>query len=836
MKSLASQTSAICAFAAIFAVATMLVSQPAARQLVGPLPNGGFLLNSGWQLRPAGKQIPLDTLPMSSVLTPDGKYLLVLNGGYRPPSVSVLDVAAEKEVDRMTLADAFLGISLSANGRTVYVGGGSRARVFEMSLSPEGKLGRGREFEITAEAIRRPQDFTADVASGPDGRLIYAVDLFHDAIVVINTQSGRVIERWKSVRRPYRILFHPDGKSFFVSSWADGTVGQFDTNTGESLGTVRVGPRATDMVWSNRKPTLEEGEDAPTYAARLFVSAANTNNVYVIGVSEAKAMTVVETINVAMTPRHPLGMSPTALGLSPDQTTLYVACSDANAAAVADISSKRTRVKGFVPTGWYPTAARTVADGRLFILNGRGLRSYANLDGPNPTRRPNPSHGGIANPGYVGRLQTGSASVIAPFTDDQLAAWTRTALANSPYNDNLLDVVETGASNPIPSQPGKPSPIQHVLYIVKENRTYDQVFGDLGKGNGDASLIVFHEKTNPNHRKLAREFVLFDNFYVNSDVSADGHNWATAAIAPDYTQKMWPNSYAGRRKNYDYEGGEPANAPPAGYIWTQALSAGISMRNYGYMVTNRTPAVAPGGDQVQAIRDPALAKVTNRKYRTFDLDYPDVERAKTFIEDFSQLEAAGALPKLMIMRLGNDHTSGTAAGKISPLAAMADNDYALGMIVDAISHSKAWATTAIFVVEDDAQNGADHVDSHRSPAFVISPYTHTGAIDSTLYNQAAMLRTMELILGLRPMTHYDAGARPMSAAFTAQPDPRPYTVAKPQYPLDERNPAASATAQRSNRMDFSEADRIDEDELNDILWRAIRKTEPPVPVRSFFGH
>jgi DNA-binding beta-propeller fold protein YncE len=529
-----------------------------------------------------------------------------------------------------------------------------------------------------------------------------------------------------------------------------------------------------------------------------------------------------------------LGMTPTAVALNPDQTRLFVACSDANAVAVADISEKRTRVKGFIPTGWYPTAVRTVSDGRLFILNGRGLRSYPNPNGPGPFRRPAPSHGGTAVVEYVGSIQKGTASVIAPFTDEQLSAWTKETLANSPYHDDLLDFVQTGAGSPIPVHPGNPSPIQHVIYIVKENRTYDQVFGDIGKGNGDPSLTLFTEDSTPNQRKLAREFVLFDNFYVNSDVSADGHNWATAAIAPDYVQKMWPNSYAGRRKHYDYEGGEPANTPPAGYIWNNALSAGIPMRNYGYFVTNRKTPTADG-DQVQAFRDPALLPVTNRHYRGFDLGYPDVERAKTFLKDMQQFEASGQMPKFIIMRLGNDHTSGTSPGKVAPLSSMADNDYALGMLVEGVSKTRFWASTAIFVVEDDAQNGPDHVDSHRSPALVISPYTHSGTIDSTLYNQASMLRTMELILGLRPMTHFDAGARPMSTAFMTKPDTRPFEVVKPQRSLEELNPAASPTAARSLKMDFTEADRIDDDELNDILWRAIRKSDSPAPTRSYFA-
>lgn len=535
-----------------------------------------------------------------------------------------------------------------------------------------------------------------------------------------------------------------------------------------------------------------------------------------------------------MTPNQPLGMTPSALALNADESRLYVVCSDANAVAVADVTGQRSRVQGFIPTGWYPTAARAMNDGTLVILNGRGLRSYPNPRGPSPVRRPESVHKGTAAAEYVGRLQTGSASIVSPFTGEQLEEYTATVLANSPYEDVKMIGVNVPADSPIPPSPGAPSPIQHVIYIVKENRTYDQVFGGLEKGNGDPSLSLFGEKASPNHHKLARDFVLFDNFYVNSDVSADGHNWSTAAIAPDYVQKLWPNSYGGRRRHYDYEGTEPAATPPAGYLWTNAAAAGVSMRNYGYFVNN-LPKPSPDGTQVGSVRDPVLDKVTNRRYRGFDMDYPDIERAKILIEDLAQFEKSGEMPRLLLVRLGNDHTSGTAPGKIAPLSAMADNDYALGMIVESVSRSRFWPTTAIFVLEDDAQNGPDHVDSHRSIAFVISPYARRGTVDSTMYNTTSVLRTMELILGLRPMTHFDAGARAMTACFQAKPDLKPYTAEKPRMPLDDRNPASSPTAARSARLDLSEADRIDDDELNDILWRAIRGTEPPAPVRSFFA-
>jgi len=816
-------------FLFVFVCAAMLCSQPSLREQVGAQPDGSFLLSTGWRIRPVGTQVPLDTLPMSSALSHDGKFLLVLNGGHKPPSISVLSLTPAREIARVPVADAWLGLTFSPDGKFVYVGGGSRDCVYEFTFSPEGELKPSREFDVTPAAQLTANDFIGDVETSPDGHLIYAADLYRDAIAVINPQSGRVIDRFKTGRRPYRILFHPDGKSFFVSSWADGAVYEHDATSGERLGVLRLGPHTTDMVLSDRK--IPEMENAPNY--RLFVAAGNTNSVFVVGVSDRKDMKLIESVNVALTPRHPLGMTPSAVALNPDQTRLLVTCSDANAVAVVDVSEERSLVEGFIPTGWYPMAARTLADQRVLVLNGRGLGSHPNPGYLGP-RRPDAAHPADPVSQYVADLQTGTMSVIDPLTDESIEQYTRMTQSLSPYRDEDLDTGYMASQSPLYATPQKPSPIQHVIYIVKENRTYDQVFGKIGKGNSEPSLTLFDESAAPNHYKLAREFILFDNFYVNADVSADGHNWALAGIAPDYTQKMWPNSYARRRKAYDYEGGEPANTPPAGYFWGNALSAGLSVRNYGYFVENLAQA-KEDGVQISGVRDPALQPVTNTHYRGFDLDYPDTERARVFLEDVRQFEASGTMPRLLIMRLGNDHTNGTTPGKIAPLSSFADNDSALGMIVEGVSKSRFWSSTAIFVIEDDAQNGPDHVDSHRSVLLVLSPYTRRGVVDSSMYNQSSVLRTMELILGMRPLTHFDAGARPLTAAFAATPNPLPYAAEKPRISLTDRNSANTATAARSARMDFDDADRIDDDELNDILWLAIKKTEPPAPVRSYFS-
>jgi DNA-binding beta-propeller fold protein YncE len=340
----------------IMLAAALSSSQPAPREQVGVLPGGGFLLNSGWRVKPAGVQIPLDTLPMSAILSKDGRFLLVLNGGYKPPSISVLDTKDGHEIGRTRVADAWLGLALSPDGKTLWVGGGSQAAIFEFKLDENGQLNPTRTFELVKPADRTYRDFIGDVAVAPDGHLLYACDLYHDSIVVVNTQSGTILDRFKTGRRPYRILFHPDGKSFFVTSWADGSMIHHQTSDGSELQTLRVGAHPTDMVWRDRAE--EEGDDAG-WKARIFVSAANTNNVYAAAVSDSGQLRAVETINISSTPLHPLGMTPSALALSADKSKLYVVCSDANAAAVVDVTeSAATCWVSFPPAGIPPRQER----------------------------------------------------------------------------------------------------------------------------------------------------------------------------------------------------------------------------------------------------------------------------------------------------------------------------------------------------------------------------------------------------------------------------------------------------------------------------------------------
>ena len=787
---------------------------------VGPKAQGGFLLNSGWTVRPAGKQVALNTLPLAAKLVDQSRSMLILQSGYKTPSLSLHRTASGERTASVDFKDAFHG--LVTFREFAYVGGGTTAQVHEVSFAG-GTLKHERSFGATA-SNDGAGNFTGDVAVSADGATLYAADLLANSIAVIDRASGKVERTIATGRMPYRLLLHPKRKELLVTSWSDGEVVRHDLASGRILQRVASGSHSTDMIWQDTRRGL-----------RLLVSAAHTNHVTAFREGQGGELTLAERINVAMSPQQPLGITPSALSLSVDGKLLYVACSDANAVAVVDVAEgDRSRMLGFLPAGWYPTATLALPQGRLAILNGKGLRSFAN---PAEPRKPEEQKQKFQ---HGGQLQMGGLSLVEPFDAEQLKAYTQQVYENSPYRDHLLQDAGVPAGNPIPSSIGKPSPIKHVIYIVKENRTYDQVFGDLPRGNGDPSLLLFDAASSINHRKLAEEFVLFDNFYVNGDVSADGHNWSSGAIAPDMTNKLWPNLYSGRGARFSLYWGRPpvnhtedASRPHGGYLWTRAFEAGVSVRNYGWMTKLRREAKT-GEDQVVDAESKQLLASTNRYFRPYDLTYADVDRMPFFLQDLAEFERKGEMPGLIVMRLGNDHTSGVSPGGLSPRAMFADNDLALGRLVEAVSKSRFWKETAIFVLEDDAQAGPDHVDSHRSIALVISPYTKRKHLDSNFYNTVSMLRTMELILGLKPMTHFDAAAMPMHTAFTSKPDFTAYQAETPRQSLSERNPSRGALAERSKRLDFSEADRIDDQEMNDILYRAIQGRPAPPPVRSLF--
>jgi hypothetical protein len=543
--------------------------------------------------------------------------------------------------------------------------------------------------------------------------------------------------------------------------------------------------------------------------------------------------------------------APTAWGCARDGKTLYVSNGTNNAVAVVAFDPPKCQLLGCLPAGWYPAGLAVDPKRQSLVvanIKGNGKQSI--------TAKGKRKVKGNDVWGYNSLAHLGSVSVIPLSEINHLPKNTAAALANNRLSEARraqLEPRKDARPLPVPERVGEPSPIKHVLYIIKENRTYDQVFGDMPQGEGDAELCIFGKRVTPNQHKLAEEFVLLDNFYCCGVLSADGHQWTDEAYATDYIEKSfgnWPRSYP-------YSGGDAMAYAQSGFLWDNALSRGKTLRIYGEFVSasirwrdpNRKEKPTfldcyrdylDGADKIE-VRATANIKTLDPYLCSTAIGFPsivsDQHRADQFLRELKNFEQKGDLPNLMIMLLPNDHTSGTNPGMPTPESSVADNDLALGRIVEAVSLSKFWPETCIFVVEDDPQAGFDHIDGHRTIGQVISPYTRRRGVDSTNYNQASMVRTIEQILGLPPMNQIDAAATPMASCFANRPDMKPYQAEKNNIPLDNINPEVARIddpAQRhwaevSLTLPLDEVDEADEDTLNRILWHAQRGRDDTYP-------
>ncbi len=805
--------------------------------LPGVQPDGSVLLPNQWSLRPVGKQLPVGDFPSNLALHPGGVFAAVLHCGYGPHEVRVLDVQTGRSLSQVAIDESFYGLAWSPDGRQLFVSGGG-AEVIHAFDFQDGYLSAHRELALRPVA---EQGVPSGLAVSADGRSLYVAESWGQRVVKVAAADGRM--QWTrslaaaagaattqhegarlnpalDPQAPFPYTCVPDEAHgrVFVSLWAASAVLVLDARTGAELRRWPVGQHPNEMLL---------GADG-----RLFVAESNLNSVSVLDTATGR---VTETLATALYPHSPPGSMPNSLALSPDGALLFVANANNNNVAVFDVATAgRAQSLGFIPVGWFPTSVRVTRDGRtLVVANGKGLTSAANPGGPYPG---SPAPRSLQ--AYIGGLLQGTVALIelpsARRRAEQFGAWTRVAYTCSPLDPTARARGPHPVGSPIPAAVGGASPIKYVIYVVRENRTYDQVFGDVPEGNGDPRLCLFPERVTPNAHALAREFVLLDNFYADGEVSADGHEWSLAGQATDFVEKIWPLNYGHNlRKKFDYpsEGRYPVAFPANGYLWNRAAEAGVSYRSYGEFCRS-----ARRGPALSEPSLPVLAGHIDPGYKAWDLEYPDGRRADRFVQELRRYEAEGGLPRLQVLQLCTDHTSGTRAGSCTPTAQVADNDLALGRIVDAVSHSRFWPETAIFVLEDDAQNGPDHVDAHRMPALVISPWTRRRAVDSTLYSTTSMLRTIELILGLQPMSQYDAAALPMGAAFAAQPDLTPYTERPAQVDLNERNHPLAWGGEESRKMDFTAPDRADDIRLNEIVWRSVRgpKSPMPAPVRAAF--
>jgi len=807
---------------------------------VGRQDDGSILVPNGRTLTPAGTHIDVNDRPLGMVVSPDGSQLAVVTGSnFGARALHIIDVQTWTLKQTIGIANSFVGVAFNPGGDTLYVGGGpsNDVKIFEATNGVFAAAGT-----IPISGGPQPSGLTINA----DGsRLYVALNQTHE-VGVIDTAT-RAVTRVKVGIYPYTAVISADGRKVYVSNWGGKVPGPSDFTDGQNpvvvdrrtgiptTGTVSVLDTASNAIVKHIDVGLHPtGMALSPSGDRVYVTNANSDTVSVI---DTATDTMAKTLAVGERgPEQPqqLGSSPNAVAVSPDGQTVFVANGAANAVAVVDADgTSDDAVRGLIPTGWYPTAVAVDRSGaQLFIANGYGFGSIA----PTPASRDGRS--------FVDRV--GVVSMMAVPDRGQLARLTQQVRRNNrglPPDADGNDgdhghAAADGAAVPVPRNIGQGSPIKHVFYIIKENRTYDQVFGDLPQGNGDPSLVEFGRDVSPNHHALAEQFVLLDNYYGPGDQSALGHRWVLQSYPSD-----WVHKYGNGRNNQN-----PMLLGPTDAIYDHAKARGLSVRAYGERGANPiTPANATWTDiyndwkfgtskvniAAQAIIV-GLRDVYHPRYPAAESRVPDQYRADIFLKEFAQFEKNGTLPNLVLLLLYDDHTEGTSPGFPTPRASVADNDLALGRIVDAISHSRYWKESAIFVTEDDSQDGLDHVDGHRTVGLVISPYVKHGRVDSTFFSIVNMFRTIEQILGLSPVNQFDAAAEPMFGIFTPKPDLTPYSARPNQIPLDEMNvPLAGLVglqrqlAKFSLTIDSSEPDSADADMLNRAIWHSVKGFDTP---------
>lgn len=745
-------------------------------------------LATGVRLDAEGEFIDLGSMPLGMALAPEGTRVVAVLSGWREQGIQVVDLESKKVLQTIPQEAAFYGVAFSADGKQLYVSGGNEDLIYAYSWSNGAATLVKKIILGEKKPDKTGSRYPAGIAVPQKGNLLYVAENVGDALAVVDPSSGRVVQRFSTDHYPYAVEAARDGK-VYVSAWGSNTISifrAFADGTLSNAGRLVVGPRPSALVIS------PDG-------SRLFVALAGTDQIAIVDTRSRKVLRYLQD----QAPGAPSeGSTPNALALSRDATKLYVAEADNNAIAVFDVSeqiSKRASPAsvgpmGRIPTDWYPTGLLDI-DRNLIVLSGKGHGSHANPDGPTPGE-------GIQRPlGYdLGQLNGSIRMCSADFSPAALAQFSRRVAEANGWNQQR-------ASRRYP-------PFKHVVYVIKENRTYDQVLGDLKEGDGDANLVFFGKDVSPNHHALALRFGLFDRFFTNAEVSSQGHIWSTAAYVTDFGEKLIPSAYSDRRGGID---GEETDEPIGGFLWNLAAKKGIWFRDYGEMVN---------GPEGWPVTQRDLRADVSPIYPEFNLKIPDQRRADGWIQELHEFEAKGEMPALEVLHLPSDHTAGGRPEYPTPRAYMADNDLALGRIVEALSQSPFWRDTVVFVLEDDSQSGPDHVDSHRSPFFAISVYNHPGTIHR-FANTTDVVAAIEDILGLGRMSKFDYFSRSLADVFSQTPDFAPYRSLVPQVDRKETNPSKGVAARMSEGLDLRAADRSDDALFNRVLWYMLKPDSAP---------
>jgi len=797
---------------ALSALLLIVLALPLKAQTLSEIEAKRSTLPNGWSLTPVGKMVPVGDLPLNIAVSPDKKLAAVTNNGESDQSIELINIKHGLVIDSIPIGKSWVGLVFSEDGKYLYASGGNDNVIIKYAvkkdhLSPADTFKLGKPWPVKISV--------AGIAVDDAKRRLYAVTNENNALYIIDTESKRTLSSTPLGGEGYTCILSPDHKTLYITCWGCDKVVVFNTDSQMITGTITVGDNPNDMC------ITKNGQF-------LFVANANDNSVSVI---DTRQMKVVESLNSALYPGSPSGSTTNGVALSSDEKTLYIANADNNCLAVFDVSVPgSSKGKGFIPAAWYPTCVRVAKD-LILVSNGKGLTSMANPYGPNPMRRGSEvtyEKGGRdvkIKEQYIGGLFIGTLGIIKTPDDKQLGTYSQAVYKNTPYVKDKEMLSDCAAGNPVPQKVGDPSPIRHIFYVIKENRTYDQVLGDMKQGNGDPDLCLFGENITPNEHAIAREFVLLDNFYVNGEVSADGHNWSMGGYATDYLEKTWPTSYGGRGGLYSAEGSREIANNKNGFLWDMCQRNGVSYRTYGeFMADNGKPNI------------PVLKNHYCPYFTPWDQMVRDTIRFSQWKRDFDSLLAINAVPQLNTIRFINDHTQGLSKGRPSPFAQVADNDLAVGMFVDYLSHSSIWNNSLVLVVEDDAQNGPDHVDAHRSTAYLAGGYVKKGFVDHTAYTTTGLLRTMELILGLPPMTQYDAAAMPLWRSLNNIPGHPVFNVRPSLIDLNEKNTAENKWQQMSETFDFTAEDKVNDAQFNEVIWKAVKGIDSPCPpsVRAAF--